>query len=153
MRYMHAPGEFTMNTKATSRRKFVIGGLAAAGLAGCDGAGSGLVKVAAAKGEPLTKGAADRWDTLLGETFVITGEAGKTLAKLTSIERGVADAGRPAGLERQQPFYVFFETEARLVPLGGKTYQISHNSTGAFDLFVGQSSEIGGKGVFNALLN
>ncbi|MEG3181834.1 DUF6916 family protein [Sphingomonas sp. LT1P40] len=143
-----------MNTEAPSRRRFVIGGLVAAGLAGCDGAGSGLVKVAAEKkAPPLTQGEVGRWETLLGQTFTITGESGKAVATLTAIKRGVSDAGRPPELGRDLPFYVFFEMDARMAPVGDKTYQVSHSSTGAFDLFVGLSTEQNGKAVFNALLN
>lgn len=155
MRSLRGYAVVDMNT--SSRRKFVIGGLATAaavGLAGCDGGGSGQMKAPAVSlAPPLTLGEVDRWEKLLGETFVITAEVGKTVAKLTAIQRGTQDPGRPPELGRALPFYVYFETDLRLVPEGGKTYQVSHSSTGAFDLFVGRSPEQDGKGVFHALLN
>lgn len=147
-----------MKMKGASRREFVIGGLAttaAIGLAGCDGAaGPGqVVTPAATLAPPLTKGEADRWEGLLGDSFVITGESGKIIAKLTAVERIPADPGRPSDLARSVPFFVHFESDARLAPEGGKTYQISHSSTGVFDLFLGHAAERGGKGLFLALLN
>ncbi len=144
----------------SSRRTFVVGGLAvaAAGVSGCSGSGSGTVSTStadtqASAGPLLTKSEVDEWDKLVGTSFLIAGEAGKTLATLATLERSPPDPNRPAELARHQPFFAYFEMDPRLVPAGGKTYQISHPTKGVFDLFLGQPSEVRGKGVVLAVLN
>ena len=144
----------------SSRRRFVVGGLAViagAAVAGCDGAGqSGSVVVPTAgatpAGPPLTASEASEWDKLVGTSFQISTPTGKVVATLASLER-IADASRPTALGRQQPFYASFQMDARQAPVGGKTYRISHATKGDFDLFLGMSSEVQGKGVLSALLN
>lgn len=146
----------------SSRRRFVAGGLvtvAAVGLSGCGAAGSGGGTVSAPSGGtaaasvPLTQTEVSEWEKLVGSSFIIATEVGATLATLAALERVPADLNRPASLARHQPFYAYFEMDPRLTPNGGKTYSLSHTAKGAFDLFLGQPSEIRGKGVVVAVLN
>lgn len=137
----------------------MVGGLvvmAGAGVAGCGGGGSGSVVApttgATPAGPPLTASEAGEWDKLVGSSFLIATPTGKVSAVLASLER-IADTSRPTSLGRQQPFYAVFQMEARLAPEGGATYQLSHATKGNFDLFLGMSSEVQGKGVLTALLN
>lgn len=143
----------------SSRRRFVVGGLvvvAGAGVAGCGGGGSGSVVApvtsATPAGPPLVASEAGEWDKLVGTSFQISTPAGKVSAVLASLER-IADASRPASLGRQQPFYAIFQMDARQAPAGGATFQLSHATKGSFELFLGMSSEVQGKGVLTALLN
>ena len=145
----------------SSRRRFVVGGLvvvAGAGVAGCGGGGGGSGSIVAPPasttpaGPPLVASEAGEWDKLVGSSFQISTNTGKVPAVLASLER-IADASRPASLGRQQPFYAIFQMDARQMPAGGETYQVSHAAKGNFDLFLGMSSEIQGKGVLTALLN
>ncbi|HVJ01039.1 MAG TPA: hypothetical protein VM662_02590 [Sphingomonas sp.] len=145
----------------SSRRRFVLGGLAsvaATGLAGCGSAGSG--SLAAPPAQPvvtappvlLTRSEVEEWEKLVGTSFLIMGEAGNAPATLAALERSPADPNRPSDLARHQPFVAYFEMDTRLVPTGGKTYQLSHATRGQFDLFLGQPSEVRGKGVVLAVL-
>lgn len=144
----------------SSRRRFVVGGLvvvAGAGVAGCGGGGGSGSVVAPAtsatpSGPPLVASEAGEWAKLVGTSFQISTSTGKVPAVLTALER-ITDASRPTSLGRQQPFYAVFQMDARQAPVGGETYQLSHASKGNFDLFLGMSSEIQGKGVLTALLN
>lgn len=131
--------------------------MAGAGVAGCDGGGKpGSVVApttgATPAGPPLIASEPGEWDKLVGSTFQISTKTGKVPATLASLER-IADVTRPTALGRQQPFYAVFQMDARLTPAGGATYQLSHATKGNFDLFLGMSSEIQGKGVLTALLN
>ncbi|MBO9624559.1 MAG: hypothetical protein J7500_17765 [Sphingomonas sp.] len=145
----------------SSRRSFVLGGLAsvaATSLAGCGSAGSGSVAappaqpVASAPPVPLTRSEVEDWEKLVGTSFLIMGEAGNAPATLAALERSPADPNRPADLARHQPFIAYFEMDSRLVPTGGKTYQLSHPTRGLFDLFLGQPGTVQGKGVVLAVL-
>lgn len=143
-----------------TRRGLMTAGIVAvagAGLSGCGGgsdAGSVVVgpttPVVAA---PLTKGEASEWEALVGTGFVIAGEKGRVNATLASVERAPSDAHRPTSLARQQPFLAHFEMDATLAPAGGLTYALSHPARGAFDLFLGQSAVVNGRGVMTAVLN
>ncbi|WP_180141530.1 hypothetical protein [Sphingomonas sp. R-74633] len=130
--------------------------MAGAGLAGCSGGGSGSVVTPTADATPsgpvLTASEASEWDKLVGTAFTITTDTGKVAAVLASIER-IADASRPSDLARHQPFYATFQTAAGQAPVGGKTYQLSNATKGSFDLFLGLSSTVAGKGVLTAVLN
>ncbi|RYD66795.1 MAG: hypothetical protein EOP58_04725 [Sphingomonadales bacterium] len=138
----------------TSRRKFIAGGIATAAavsLSACDGgAVGGLTALAAAP--PLSQSEIDDWEKLVGATFVVVGESGKTTATLAALERSM-DLSRPSDLARHQPFYAFFETDLRTAPEGNKTYRITHASRTPFDLFIGKIAEARGKGVFVAVFN
>lgn len=148
----------------SSRRKFVVGGMAAVaavGLSGCSGGGSGTVTAAPGGGggtaapaptTPLIASEASDWEKLVGNAFTITGESGKAVATLASLER-VVDIGRPTDLARHQGFIARFEMETALAPKGQKTYQLSHATRGVFDLFLGQPGEARGKAVLAAILN
>lgn len=147
-------------TEENSRRRFVIGGLAtvaAGGLAGCGGGGAGSVvtppDTGAAPAAPvLTATEADAWDALVGTAFLIGGEGGKASARLLSVERAPTDPNRP-DLARRAGFTVHFQVEAGPLPLGERTYALSHASRGAFELFLGQPGEVMGKTVLSAVLN
>jgi hypothetical protein len=144
----------------SSRRRFVVGGLvvvAGAGVAACGGGGApGSVTApttgATPAGPPLVASEASEWDKLVGTSFQISTGTGRVPAVLAALER-IADPTRPATLGRQQPFYAIFQMDLRLAPAGGETYQLSHATKGSFDLFLGMSNEIQGKGVLTALLN
>lgn len=147
----------------SSRRKFVVGGMAAitaVGLSGCSGGGSGSVSSAPGGGgtaapaptTPLVASEASDWEKLVGNAFTIAGESGSATATLASLER-VVDIGRPTDLARHQGFIARFEMETALAPKGQKTYQLSHATRGVFDLFLGQPGEARGKAVLAAILN
>lgn len=139
----------------TSRRKFIAGGIATAAavsLSACDGgAVSGLTSAMAAA-PPLSQSEIGDWEKLVGATFVVAGESGKTIATLAALERSM-DLSRPVDLARTQPFYAFFETDLRTAPEGNKTYRLSHSTRTPFDLFIGKISESRGKAVFVAVFN
>jgi hypothetical protein len=131
--------------------------VAGAGVAGCGGGGgSGKVVAPTAEatpaGPPLIASEASEWDKLVGTSFHISTNTGKVSAVLASLER-IADTSRPTTLGRRQPFFAIFQMDKRDAPAGGETYQLSHATKGNFDLFLGMSSEIQGKGVLTALLN
>lgn len=150
-----------LDDQQSSRRSFVVGGLATvAGLnvAGCGGgSGSGTVAVTAppvASLPPLTTREVGDWEGLVGTSFRIAGERGEVSAVLTALERGGADANRPATLARSQPFVAFFEIVAgATVPVGNQAYRVLHATKGSFDLFLGQPAKAGGKDVMLAILN
>lgn len=148
-----------METVTTSRRNFVVGGLvgvAGLGVAGCGGsAGSGTVTTppeTPVVAKPLVESEVSEWETLVGSTFLIAGEAGSIPSTLVTLERAAPDLNRPTTLARHQPFFAYFEMDLRLVPEGGKTYRLTSAKRGAFDLFLGKPSEIRGKGVLLAVL-
>lgn len=146
----------------SSRRSFVGGMVivSGAGVAGCSGGSGSVVSPTAtatttptASGPVLTAAEPSEWDKFVGSAFTITTDSGsKVSATLASLER-IADASRPTSLGRHQPFYASFQMTAGQAPAGGKTYQLSHATKGAFELFLGMSSEVQGKSVLTALLN
>lgn len=155
----HKKSMFTMTY--SSRRRFVVGGMAitaSAGLAGCSGgesAGSVITPTATATatGPVLTAADVSDWTKLVGTAFTIATDSGsKVSATLASIDQ-IVDASRPTTLARQQPFYASFQMAAGSAPTGGKTYTLSHPSKGNFDLFLGMESTVSGKDVLTALLN
>jgi hypothetical protein len=104
-------------------------------------------------GPPLIQSEAGHWEKLIGTSFIISNEASRIPATLSTVTRAEPDSKRPADVARREPFYAYFEMDPKLVPQGGKTYQLSHATKGVFDLFLGQPSEIFGKGVMLAVLN
>jgi hypothetical protein len=103
-------------------------------------------------GPILTASEVSEWDKLVGSAFTITTETGsKVAATLASLDR-ITDASRPSSLARHQPFYASFQMSADQAPKGGKTYQIAHATKGNFELFLGMSSTVSGKGVLTAVL-
>lgn len=145
----------------SSRRSFVVGGvaIAGAGVTGCSGgggSGSGSVVTPIAEatpsGPPLTASEISDWQKLVGSPFVISTDTGKVSAVLASLEQ-IIDASRPSSLARHQGFFATFQMALSQVPAGGKTYQLSHATKGNFDLFLGMPSQVQGQGVLTALLN
>lgn len=149
---------------AGTRRRFVVGGLAtvaAVGLSGCGGGGSGIVSIpgnggnnsAAAAGPPLLTAEADAWEAMVGSSFSIAAESGQTMAVLAGIQRMAADANRPAALARHTGFKALFEITNSVLPQGQKVYRMGHATRGGFDLLLGQVSLVQGKNVISAILN
>lgn len=132
----------------------VVAGASVAGCGGGGGTGSVVAPTTGATpaGPPLTASEPGEWDSLVGSSFLISTATGKVSAVLAGLER-IADLSRPTSLGRHQPFYAIFQMDARVAPEGGATYQLSHATKGNFDLFLGMSSEVQGKGVLSALLN
>ncbi|KRC80051.1 hypothetical protein ASE13_13545 [Sphingomonas sp. Root241] len=93
------------------------------------------------------------WESLVGASFLIGGEAGKAVAKLAAIERPAFDPKRPAGLARAQPFTAWFEMDTRLAPAGQRTYTVGHPTKGVINLFLGRGADKRGKAVVLALFN
>jgi hypothetical protein len=139
-----------------SRRAFVLGGSAAAIVAGP----LAVAKLARAPLLPLkpqttpsTQSEVAEWEKLAGASFLIGGEAGKAVAKLVMVERPAIDPKRPAELSRFQPFTAWFEMDTRLAPAGQRTYQVAHPTRGLVDLFLGRGADKRGKAVLYALFN
>jgi len=146
----------------SSRRGFVVGGMVVAagtGVAGCSGgsdSGSVVTPIAGSTPTPtavaLNATEISAWEKLVGSAFLISTDTGRVSAVLASLER-ITDATRPSDLGRHQPFFATFQMDQRQTPAGGKTYEVSHTTTGAFQLFLGMPSEVQGKGVLTAVLN
>jgi hypothetical protein len=145
----------------SSRRSFVVGGVAvaaSAGVAGCSGGGStaGSVTTPIAEATPsgpaLTASEIGDWQKLVGTSFLIATDTGKVSAVLASLEQ-IIDASRPANLARHLGFFATFQMAANQLPMGQKTYQLSHATKGNFDLFLGMPGQSNGQGVITALLN
>ncbi|MDP5279284.1 hypothetical protein Q9Q95_10165 [Sphingomonas sp. DG1-23] len=140
----------------SSRRAFVLGGGAAAIVAGP----LAVAKLARAplpsfkrQTAPSAPSEVAEWEKLAGASFLIGGEAGKAVARLVMVERPAIDPKRPAELARFQPFTAWFEMEARLAPAGQRTYSVAHPVKGAIDLFLGRGADKRGKAVLYALFN
>lgn len=144
------------DSSRSSRRAFVLGGTAAACIA----------PLAAAQfrhdGEPRSKGSVrttggvsevGEWERLVGASFVIAGEAGKSVATLAAVMRPPADPRRPAELARFQPFTAWFEMDARSAPVGQLTYKVTRPSREVVELFLSRAGDKGGKAVVQALFN
>ena len=101
----------------------------------------------------VTRSEVAEWESLVGASFLIGGEAGKAVAKLAAIERPAFDPKRPAGLARLQPFTAWFEMDTRLAPAGQRIYTVAHPTKGAIDLFLGRGADKSGKAVVLALFN
>jgi len=140
-------------TSRSSRRAFVLGSAAAA-------ACLGPLAVAQLAGTPppapqepappapsLSEVAA--WEGMVGASFLIDG----AIARLAVIERPAIDPVRPAGLARFQPFTAGFEMEARLAPIGQRTYAVAQPAGGPIDLFLGRGEDRQGKTTLYALFN
>lgn len=145
----------------SSRRSFVVGGvaIAGAGVAGCSGGGSSggsvvtpPVSQATPSGPVLTASEMSDWQKLLGSSFVITTDSGKVSAVLASIEQ-IVDASRPSTLNRHLGFFATFQIAAGQTLAGQKTYQLSHATRGNFDLFLGMPGQSNGQALITALLN
>lgn len=144
-------------TSRSSRRAFVLGGTAAAACMGPLAAAQ-LTRTSPAtsggtKAPTATRSEVAEWESLVGASFLIGGEAGKAVAKLAAIERPAFDPKRPAGLARLQPFTAWFEMDARLAPAGQRTYTVAHPTKGAINLFLGRGADKRGKAVVLALFN
>ncbi len=132
--------------------------VAGASVAGCSGGGSSTGSVvsptadATPSGPPLVASEIGDWQKLVGSAFVISAPSGKVSATLASLDQ-IIDASRPSTLGRHQPFYAVFQMDTQFALAGGQTYQLSHATKGAFDLFLGMPSQIQGKGVISAVLN
>lgn len=140
----------------SSRRAFVLGGAAAAAVSGP----LAVAKLARAPVLPLKRQTAvsvqsevARWESLVGTSFLVGGEAGKAVARLVMVERPAIDPKRPAELARFQPFTAWFEMEARLAPAGQRTYPVAHPAKGMLDLFLGRGEDKQGKAILYALFN
>jgi hypothetical protein len=103
-------------------------------------------------GPVLTAAELSDWQKLVGASFVISGELGKVSATLASLEQ-ITDATRPTTLARHEGFFATFEMSTSAMPVGGKTYSLSNATKGTFDLFLGLSSTVNGKGLITATLN
>jgi hypothetical protein len=140
----------------SSRRAFVLGGSAAAVVAGP----LAVAKLARAPALTLKRQTAlsaqsevAEWEGQVGTSFLVGGEAGKAVARLVMVERPAIDPKRPAGLARFQPFTAWFEMEARLAPAGQRTYAVMHPTRGMIDLFLGRGEDKQGKAILYALFN
>ncbi len=148
--------------QASTRRAFVVGGLAsvaAVGLSGCGGGGGGSGSVTsaapapAAALPPLTMSEVGEWEGLVGNTFRIATNRGEISAVLVALERAGADLNRPSSLARSQPFVAFFEMPLDSAPIGDTVYRVLHSTKGGFDLFLGQVNRSRGRDVMIAILN
>ena len=144
-------------TSRSSRRAFVLGGTAAAA---CMGplAVAQLARTSPSSPEGMTvptvvRSEVAEWESLVGASFLIGGEAGKAVAELAAIERPAFDPKRPAELARLQPFTAWFEMDARLAPAGQRTYTVMHPAKGTIELFLGRGADKRGKAVVLALFN
>jgi hypothetical protein len=145
------------NTSRSSRRAFVLGGSAAAVCVG-PLAVAHLARAPLASLKSLTMPTSApsevaQWESVVGASFLIGGEAGKAVARLVMIERPAIDPKRPAELARFQPFTARFEMEARLAPAGQRTYKVAHPTKGLVDLFLGRGEDKHGKAIVYALFN
>lgn len=144
-------------TSRSSRRAFVLGGTAAAAcigpLAVAQLARTSLVTSGGTTAPTVARSEVAEWESLVGASFLIGGEAGKAVAKLAAIERPAFDPERPAELARAQPFTAWFEMDARLAPAGQHTYTVAHPAKGAIELFLGRGADKRGKAVVLALFN
>jgi hypothetical protein len=129
--------------------------VAVVALAGCrdDGKSASATSTVVVAAPPLLQSEANEWEKLVGGSFLVAGEAGNVAATLSAVQRSGPDFNRPADLARHEGFLAFFEMDPRLVPQGGKVYQVSHPVRGAFELFLSVSSADSGKGVLHAVLN
>lgn len=151
-------GVKTMETTSrSSRRAFVLGGTAAAAcmgpLAVAQLARTSLPISRGATTPTATRSETAEWESLVGASFLIGGEAGKAVAKLAAIERPAFDPKRPVELARLQPFTAWFEMDARLAPMGQRTYTVAHPTKGTIELFLGRGADKRGKAVLLALFN
>jgi hypothetical protein len=144
-------------TTRSSRRSFVLGGAAAAACTGPLAIAQLASTSSPLPGRRVVSALAPsevaEWESLVGSSFLVGGEAGKAVAKLAAIERPAFDPGRPAELARVQPFTAWFEMDARLAPAGQRTYAVAHPAKGAIDLFLGRGADKRGKAVLLALFN
>lgn len=144
-------------TSRSSRRAFVLGGTAAAAcmgpLAAAQLTRTSLATSGGTTAPTVTRSEVAEWESLVGASFLIGGEAGKAVAKLAAIARPAFDPKRPAELARLQPFTAWFEMDARLAPTGQRTYAVTHPTKGVINLFLGRGADRRGKGVLLALFN
>ncbi|NIJ21784.1 hypothetical protein FHS95_003495 [Sphingomonas naasensis] len=144
------------DSSRSSRRAFVLGGTAAACIAPLAVAQSRHEAGPAREGgAPAigTRGEVAEWERQVGASFLIAGEAGKVVARLSAVVRPASDPKRPAELARFQPFTLWFETDTRAAPAGQLTYAVTHPSRETIDLFLSRGSDKGGKAMLQALFN
>lgn len=144
------------DSSRSSRRAFVLGGTAAACIAPLAAAQFGHGGEPRSKGPARTTGGVSEvgeWERLVGASFLIAGEAGKSVATLVAVVRPPVDPKRPAELARFQPFTAWFEMDARSAPVGQLTYPVTRPSRDVIELFLSRGSDKGSKAVVQALFN
>lgn len=144
------------DSSRSSRRAFVLGGAAAACMAPLAAARLASGARPSRSGPTTPTGARSevaQWESLVGASFLVAGEAGKAVATLAAVVRPPVDPQRPAELARFQPFTLYFEMDARSAPTGQLTYKVTRPARDVIELFLSRGSDRDGKAIVQALFN